>query len=451
MAKSEARALAEVATESSTFGARSVQHVHRSIAGRVWRVAGPVAAPVRVFHDPISAVVHTSVRVGLHVGGTAAGLALGAASHLAGWGPVSDTPTGDFTIGVLNGFAGDRLHRVASPLAFELSLRHEGRTIDPDRLGEALPTAGGDVVVFLHGLVETDRSWTWGSERYHGRPGVSFGSRLADDLGMTPLYVRYNTGRRVGENGAELDQLLEAVVGAWPVPVERLTLVGHSMGGLVVRSALHRGEARGAAWTDSVRQAVYLGTPHLGAPLARGVHHLGQALGSLPETRPFARVLHRPGTGIDDLRHGTVWAGDDEGDPDRWFVGDLHELPLAASCRHNALAVCLSERPESLSGRLVGDLLVETTSATGRGRGDRRIAFDPQDCAAVGGLSHFALLNHPTVYDQLLAWLARDPVRSVAATGPGNPSDPTDQPQDGDHAQGHDGDEDEHQQPLAGT
>src|SRR5881397_119965 len=116
------------------------------------------------------------------------------------------------------------------------------------------------LAVFVHGLGQTDEAWFARPERH-----VPYGYRLEAELGYTPLYIRYNTGRHISENGRELAGLLDAVVGDWPVEVHEIALFGHAMGGLVARAACHYGSARG--WTRHVRQVFMLGAPHAGAPL----------------------------------------------------------------------------------------------------------------------------------------------------------------------------------------
>src|SRR4029079_17702299 len=133
------------------------------------------------------------------------------------------------------------------------------------------------VVVFLHGLFETEYAW--------GRN--SYGARLQRDLGVTPVYVRFNTGRHISENGRALAELLDALVADWPVEGEQIALVGHSLGGLVARSACHHG----GDWTPLVRHTVSLGSPHTGAPLESGVPYAATALGVVGQTRPVARFL----------------------------------------------------------------------------------------------------------------------------------------------------------------
>jgi pimeloyl-ACP methyl ester carboxylesterase len=294
----------------------------------------------------------------------------------------SVTPLGAGVIAALNGLVGDALERDGSPLALPMAFRVDGEVVthvDP----------GPRPVVFLHGLGETEFSWGWG-----GKP---YGSRLR---GRTPLYVRYNTGRHVSENGASLDALLDTLP-----EVEGLAIVGHSMGGLVARSACHQGALRGAAWTRRVRHVVSLGTPHLGAPLAQGVHVLTAGLQTVPELRPLAGFLRRRSAGIRDLRHGSLVDADWRGaDPDALRATACAEIPLLDGAVHCFVAATVSHSERHPLGRLLGDALVLSPSASGHGR-TRRIPFADEHGLRLGATHHLALLNHPAVHDQLRAWL----------------------------------------------
>jgi PGAP1-like protein len=392
-------------------GVRRIQGVHGAVARRSWAPTGPAGVPSRMVHDLAAAGAYGAVRAGFEVAGRGAGAVVDGVAGAARWPPLSSSPRGGAFLGIVNGFAGDRLQERGSELALEMAIRHRGADVpvEADPLRAAFPAATGDVAVFLHGLVENDRSWWWAAGRYYGDPDVSYGTRLRDDLGITPVYLRYNTGLPVTVNGRRLDDLLATLVDAWPVPVERLNLVGHSMGGLVIRSACHRGAAERRPWVGTVRHAVYLGTPHHGAPLARGSMALGAALARIPEVRPFARVLERPSAGIRDLRHGVVVADEDRDTeaPEEWFGEEGGDTPLLPDCRHHAVASTLTGRRHSVVGRMVGDLFVQTTSATGRSKGRRHVDFLAEEGMALGGAHHFALLNHPAVYDELRRWLSQ--------------------------------------------
>lgn len=382
---------------------RGVSQVHRQIAGRAFDSIGAPAATVRFGHDTVSALAYAGVRgigAGVIAGaGTVAGV-LGARRTA-----LSDTPAGREALAVLNGLIGDRLSDEHNPLAADMSLRQATRPVDRDRaaLAAAYPAATGRVVLFVHGLVETERWW----QPRDGGP--DFGTRLADDHGWTPVQLRYNTGRHVSDNAAALDALLDELVAGWPVPVTELALVGHSMGGLVARGAARQGADRGAAWVGALRDLVCLGSPHRGVDLEKAANVAGWVLRATPETRPFAELLELRSSGIKDLRFGylgeTDWAGRQADALLDDHRGDCADLP---GVNYHFVACTMTRADGHVVGRLLGDVLVRTASAfDGRTTGS---------LTRLGGLHHFGLLTHPEVYRLLDGWLRGPPRRSLPAT-----------------------------------
>jgi hypothetical protein len=45
------------------------------------------------------------------------------------------------------------------------------------------------------------------------------------------VYVRYNTGRHISHNDQDLARLLGDLVTVWPLDIEHIVLIGHSMKG----------------------------------------------------------------------------------------------------------------------------------------------------------------------------------------------------------------------------
>ena len=410
MRADEVRDLSRLAGLAASGGARRVQEVHDGIARRAFRPLGAVATPVRRTHDAVAGAVYASVAVGLRTGARAAG----AAGALAASGrPLDGTPRAGVALAVLNGAHGDLVAREAPSLALDMTVRVAGRDVPVDRaaLAAGFPGASGSVAVFLHGLTENEGAWCFRAVRHHGDRSTTYGSMLQRDLGLTPVYLRYSTGLRIGDNGARLDALLARLVEQWPVPVQDVVLVGHSMGGLVARSALH--QARGgtpdaAPWTRLVRDTVTLGTPHLGAPLERGVHALAGALARVPETRPVATLLDTRSAGIRDLRRGTLVADDEP--RSGTTPGRRHTwVPLHDGARHFVVLATVPRDPDGRLAHVVGDLLVPPRSACGDTGGDDRLAFPADHVHRLGGLHHFDLLNHPLVYAQLRRWLVDRP------------------------------------------
>jgi hypothetical protein len=393
-------------------GTSRVFEMHRGISDRAFDAVGPAGAPVRRVHDAITGFTYSSVRVALGVGARVVG---GVASLRADGRDLDAGRAGRVALAVLNGAHGDLLAREAPALALDMTVRVAGRAVplEAGALAEAFPAASGRLAVFLHGLTESEDSWGYGAEKHHGDPSVTYGSRLQRDLGLTPVYLRYNTGLHISDNGRALDALLGALVDAWPVPVQDVVLIGHSMGGLVARSALHQaggGTAEAHGWTRLVRDTVTLGSPHLGAPLERGVHRLTAQLARLPETRPLARLLTLRSVGIKDLRRGTLVEADWTGrDLDALTPGEHTHVPLHDGARHFVVLATLSRNPAGRVADLLGDLLVPPRSASGDTGDDDRLAFPPDHVHRIGGMHHFDLLNHPLIYERIRAWLEERP------------------------------------------
>lgn len=382
--------------------------VHGAVARRVFRLIGPVAAPVRLMHDGIAAIAYGSTRLGVRylpaLGGRVAGTVHGPSAESA-----HDVPGGRVVIGAISGFCGDRMAERQPALAPLLRIRlHEGRlrrlpaTLAADAAESDAAT--GRLVVFLHGLCESDRCWSFAAERRWGDRGCTYGSMLRED-GWTPLYVNFNTGLRVSANGRELAEHLEQLIDVWPVEVTDIALVGHSLGGLVARSAAHQGNELGLHWLAALRHVVGLGTPHLGAPLERFANWGAHRLARMPETRPFAAWLNRRSVGIKDMRYGALLADDWFGhDPDELLIDRCTPARLLPGVAYSVVSATLSREPHGLFAH---DLFVQHGSAHGIGK-VRSIPFEHERTFHVGGRKHhFDLLADPLVYAQLRDWLSR--------------------------------------------
>lgn len=398
----------EVASTALDHGLRTVAGVHRAAARKPFAVLrrvpalGAASALAQAIHDGVAGVVYAGLGGGLKlIGGTAR-----IAAAVAG---VEAEPRagslGDAALSALNGFAGDHLARFGNPLATAMSLRHGGRPLALRRaaFAAAHPTASTRVVLFVHGLACNETFWHAGGERPGRRPRVDYGARLERELGCTALYLRYNSGLPIADNGRQLSRLLEALVAEWPVPIAELVLVGHSMGGLVLRSAAHHGA--GAGWTSRVRHAFYLGTPHRGAPLEKAANVAAWLLGRSEVTRPIAALLGGRSRGIKDLRFGALRDEDwGAGGVDALLDDRTADLPLLAGATHHFIAATVTRSRWHPLGFAIGDLLVRPNSAAGR------IAHRGVPLARAHHLAathHLALVDHPAVFDHLRQALAR--------------------------------------------
>ncbi|HEX6898218.1 MAG TPA: alpha/beta hydrolase [Thermoanaerobaculia bacterium] len=367
-----------------------VEAMHLNIAKTV-----KTAPPAQQVTRGITGLVYRSIRGVARLVG--AGLDAVLAPAVARLGEGSSPPGREALLAALNGVVGDHLAASANPLAIPMRLRRDGQPLEPGPLlAAAIPRPSGRLVVLAHGLCMNDLQWN--------RKGHDHGAALARDLGYTPLYLHYNSGLHVSTNGRELAGLLESLVRHWPVPVEELAILGHSMGGLVARSACHYGGVEGHDWPRVLKRLVFLGTPHHGSPLERGGNWVDVVLGTTPYTAPLARLGKIRSAGITDLRHGNLldedWAGRDRfersADPRR-------PVPLPEGVACYAMA---AKAKKGLGGPWPGDGFVPPDSALGHHEEPGlSLSFPESRRWVLHGTHHFDLLGRQA-YGKIRKWLA---------------------------------------------
>lgn len=397
---SDLRAIARLVTQAITGVTRVVEGVHQS----VWSTLGAPGGKMPGETRGLTGLVYRSI-VGVTQG---VGNGLDAVlTALQPWLEAGDdarirSPQSEAAIAALNGVLGDHLRASGNPFATPMSLRYRGTALDW-RSMPAMPDATSKVLVLVHGLCMNDLQW----RAEHDGGTVDHGEALAAALGYTPIYLRYNSGLHVSQNGNELAAELEHLTAHWPVPIEEISVVAHSMGGLLARSAVHTARETNRQWPSRLRHLVFLGTPHHGAPLERAGNRLDDMLGSTRYTAPLASLGQLRSAGITDLRYGHVLDQDWEGhDRFRRQPDARRIVPLPAGVACHAMAACTAAARSPLADRLIGDGLVPLHSALGR-HGDvgRSLAFPKSSQSIAYRMNHMQLLSDPRVTRQLLHWL----------------------------------------------
>jgi pimeloyl-ACP methyl ester carboxylesterase len=369
--------LVALGTEQLT---KPVEGMHRAIANRWLGLGGDLVEPARRIYDGLTASVYKAIRLSGAALGAAISVGADLASNHTRLPPVWGTEKGRYVQSVFNSVWGDRFDDAESPFSIELGFRDaDGDLLSPDRnsISKAIPNPKARVAVMVHGLGETERCWT--------RNGNESLSRALEADGFSVLPVRYNTGRSVSDNGSDLADLIEAVCLVWPAPIEEVALIGHSMGGLVAREAILAAMSREHRWAGRIDHLVAIATPHFGSLIEKSIPFIGNGLGIFHESRPLKRFVEQRSVGIKDLRFGVTEEGD-----------------CLGTVRQHFVAGTVTTEPSNPFGRIVGDLVVNVGSATGRGR------LGPSDEFVVGGQHHAGLLRDPKVHAQIRRWLTSD-------------------------------------------
>lgn len=393
---SDLRGLAQLGVDATIGVTGLVEQLHGTISRR----ARPLGPPDTAATRGITRLVYGSIRgVARSVAG-GVGLGLSTVERLLPV-QVADSPRRDAVVAALNGVYGDHLAASGNPLATDMALYLDGERLPMTRaaIAEAMPPAGGRLLLLVHGLCMNDRQWH--------RRGHHHGEHLAREHGYAVLALRYNSGLPVAQNGISLAKLLARFAELWPV--RELVIVGHSMGGLVARAAIHSAEQGSLAWRRHLTGLVCLGTPHQGAALERGGHWIDTLLELSPYAAPFARLGKARSAGITDLRHGRLQA-----------EGATEQVPLPRHVPVYAVAATRAELSEHASGQrptpdehtvpppdaLPGDGLVSVASAWGEHHDPARtLTLPAAHKRLLPAANHWDLLSRDEVAHWLTEWL----------------------------------------------
>jgi pimeloyl-ACP methyl ester carboxylesterase len=377
---------------AATLGVTNVvQKMHHTFAGGPEVLGRPLESIVKVLTAPAYAGVKWVAQL------VGSGLDSVLEQLAPVLGPGGNSTEQDLVIGALNGVVGDFLAERGSTLAIATQFRKGVRWL-PAELAE-LGSVTGKLLVLVHGSSATDSSWS--------RKGHHHGDSLEKEqaLGLTWVALRYNSGRHVSANGRDFARALQQLVTSWPVPVTDVTIVAHSMGGLVTRAACQFAEDEGLSWRQLLRTIVFMGTPHHGAPMERLGNMVGLLLGASRYSAPLTTLAQIRSAGVTDLRFGLTrddeWQGLDRfapgADPRKQAA-----LPAEVACFAIAATTSKDASPSAL-----GDGLVPVDSALGKHeRPELSLAFEPSRQAVLPGLNHQDLLSDPRVTAQLVEWLS---------------------------------------------
>jgi len=393
---SDIRGIAQLATQATTGVTHIVEGVHRSVLETIETPNSPTHGITGLVYKSIHGVTYL--------------LGQGIDQVLAGLQPIlestGDTPPGtpqrEMVLSALNGVMGDHLVTSHNPLAIPMTLRYQGQDLNWQALS-SMPEATGKLLLLIHGLCLNDRHW----HAQNKEQAVDHGEALASALNYTPLYLRYNSGLHTSQNGRDLSAQLEQMITYWPTLIEELTVVAHSMGGLLIRSAYHDAKLKALRWPDHLKNIVFLGTPHHGAPLEQAGNWVDVILESTPYTAPFARLGQVRSAGITDLRYGNVVDEDWQGRNRFHRQPDTREIvPLPEGVACYTAAATTAERRTVLADRLIGDGLVPLRSALGQhDDGRRNLAFAKTSQWIGYRMNHLELLSSPKVTEQIIQWL----------------------------------------------
>ncbi len=337
---------------------------------------------------------------------------------------------------VLNGIIGDYLAKENNPLAIEMAFYHYNHPlILNENLAHQLMFSSGKpltnkIIVLIHGLTNLETIWDFKADlnthqdiqnkNHQQTPSKqvndansitsgnidfdNYGLRLQRDFDYTPLFLRYNTGLSIKENGKNLSDLLTQFIKFYPIPVDELVLMGFSMGGLLSRSAQKFACDNNLYWLEKLTNCYYIGTPHEGSPVEKISYITSSIVKSVPLTyvNQWADWIDLRSQGIKDLKDGLLDLNDtssssENNEPDP-YKQSVKCGSFVEHAQHHFISGGLSKSKNSVTNKLIGDTLVRHSSA------HPMSAPDNAKNSHFEGISHVPLAHSNRVYQQIKQW-----------------------------------------------
>jgi uncharacterized alpha/beta hydrolase family protein len=232
------------------------------------------------------------------------------------------------------------------------------------------------------------------------KKSCNYAERLHKELDYQPLYLNYNTGLHISENGKEFSDLMEEFINNVPKSTE-ITIIGYSMGGLVSRSAFYYAEKSGYSWIKKVKKVIFLGVPHSGAVLERRGNMLDNIVEVSPYTAPFSRLWKIRSSGITDLRFGNLLDTDWEGvDRFEYLIDRRTHVPLPKKIKFYAIGASIINKSGKITEQILGDGLVTLNSAFGINKDPKlSLKFSEDKKCVISNANHLSLTSSTKVYD----------------------------------------------------
>jgi pimeloyl-ACP methyl ester carboxylesterase len=380
------RGVSRLVVEATQGVTSVVESMHVAIGSGPEVLGKPLESLTKLVTAPTYSAVRGVTRV--------VGSSLDQALSLLGKAVTAEGTSGGLGLAALNGVLGDYLEETGNPLTTQMSLWSQGELVGlgAEALKKRFPE-GDSLVFFVHGSSLDETCWK--------RQGSCEPETLAASVGLTPIFLRYNSGLHVSENGSRFAALLETLVRAWPRAIRDLVFIGHSMGGLVCRSACAVAEVDSLSWRPHLKALVTLGTPHHGSPLERSGNWFECMLEISRYSAPLSTLGKIRSAGVTDLRYGTI-------SPDDWKGRDRFRRPgdprTAVALPHDVACFAVAGQRKA---KVPSDGLVPVDSALGRhAKAELTLHFGSDRQFIAENTKHLELLNSRVVFQQVHAWLA---------------------------------------------
>ena len=260
------------------------------------------------------------------------------------------------------------------------------------------------ICILIHGLTNNETIWSFSNQS-------DYGTFLQEDLEYTPFYLRYNTGLHISDNGKAFAITMEQLHENYPIEIEQITIIAHSMGGLITHSACFYSQSFQLIWIRKLKNIFLLATPHFGSFLEKFANVTTNILEKVPNwpTRMVGKILNLRSAGIKDLRFGYLIEDEwNSQDPDKLLKNNKKPISKLEGVNYYVISGRLTKEEKHWVSYLFGDILISKRSATARSKNKKEFNFPVENHFEFAKTFHFELNTRIEVYEKMKEWITKE-------------------------------------------
>ena len=308
-------------------------------------------------------------------------------------------------LSILNGAIGDKLENSLLEISMGFYYQNKKLSLNTDSLKKYQlkqdAALSNKICILIHGLTHNETAWDFPDK-------ATYGAFLERDFQFSPFYLRYNTGSHISDNGKKLAYLLETLYQNYPIPIQEICIIAHSMGGLITHSACHYAQEMNYTWTEKLKNIFLLATPHSGSFLEKFANMTTHILTKVPnwQTRLVGEVINLRSAGIKDLRFGYLREEDWNTQMTENITNQApKDIKKIIGASYYVIAGRLTKDEKHWITHLFGDILVNTHSA--KAEGHHHFHFPPENCYEFAQTNHFKIQTKMEVYEKIKGWIEK--------------------------------------------
>lgn len=283
---------------------------------------------------------------------------------------------------------GDSFAGLVTTSEIQASFRSEGKDVGVEKVLEDWKRSNRKkIMICVPGLFCDESLWT-----KNGEPSLA---KTMEEEGYFPVFLRFNPGLHISDNGKKLLALLKSFLEHPDVRDLKADYISYSQGGLILRSAFYLAKQEAPEFSKRIGKVLFISSPDGGSYIEKAGFWLGLGAEAFPvfPVQLIGFIGNQRSDAMKDLSHGIIREEDwKNGSHLGRYAKDVYFGELDEIDAYQIYSL-VSEKDGGNWSSWIGDGIIERPSLTILSEEVFRRKSDPESrVRCLTGLSHYQIL-----------------------------------------------------------